>query len=219
MSNKGAPGRPDNDFSAALAEQVSRAAQVIREGGIAAYPTDTVYGLGADIYQDEAVKKVFSAKARPLAMPLPVLVADRQAVADLAADQPGAAVKLMDRFWPGGLTIIFRRKPSFNSLVLAGSDKIGIRVPGHALTLELIRQAGAPIAGTSANLHDRPTALTAAEVAAQLGSTVDFIIDGGRCPGGIESTIIDVTIDPPAVVRQGIIPLEAINSIIKTGRV
>lgn len=204
-------------FPARLTKQIDQGAVLIRSGSIVAYPTDTVYGLGADVYNDEAVRKVFSIKARPLTMPLPVLIAEREMVEEMAAEQPATAIKLMDRFWPGGLTIIFNRKPSFSSLVLAGSNRIGIRLPGHALTLELIRKAGVPITGTSANLHDRPAALTAVEVKLQMGSSIDFIIDGGFCPGGVESTIIDVTVDPPAIVRQGIISLEAIHSVLSTG--
>lgn len=217
MLKKGAPGSPDSNFSSVLREQAIHGAQVIRSGGTVAFPTDTVYGLGADVYQNTAVSKVFSAKSRPLTLPIPVLISERESVRELVADLPAAAIMLMDTFWPGGLTIIFKCKPSFNSLALAGSDRIGIRLPGHALTIELIRQAGTPITGTSANLHGRPAALTAAEVRSQMGTNVDFIIEGDACPGGIESTIIDVTVNPPVVVREGIIPLEDINSTLKTG--
>lgn len=217
MFKKDVPDNPDSSFSTGLWEQIVLGAQVLRAGGTVAYPTDTVYGLGANVHQEDAVRKVFSCKARPLTLPMPVLIAERETVQDLATDLPAAAIMLMDRFWPGGLTIIFKRKPSFNSLVLAGSDRIGIRLPGHALTRELIRQAGSPITGTSANLHDKPSALTATDVRSQLGNCVDLIIDGGVCPGGVESTIIDVTVDPPAMVRQGIIPQQAINSTISIG--
>jgi L-threonylcarbamoyladenylate synthase len=218
MHDKMTQETPDCKFSPDMAEQISRGAEVLRSGGIVAYPTDTVYGLGADIYNDNAVKKVFAAKARPLNLPMPVLIANNSDAMALIEQQPDVAQVLMDKFWPGGLTIIFKRNTSLQSIVLAGSEKIGIRVPGHALTRKLIELAGGPIAGTSANLHDKPDALTATEVKSQLGSSVDLIIDGGACPGGIESTIIDVTVNPPAIVRQGIIPLEAINAVIKTGR-
>jgi len=210
--------KPDSNFSPQLDKKISRGAEVLRGGGIVAYPTDTVYGLGADINNEDAVKKVFAAKARPLNMPMPVLIASAADAAALVEDQPDVAQVLMDKFWPGGLTIIFKRNASLKSLALAGSGKIGLRVPGQALTRKLIELTGSPIAGTSANLHDKPAALTAAQVKSQLGTSVDYILDGGACPGGVESTIIDVTVNPPAIVRQGIVPLEAINAIIKTGR-
>jgi len=210
--------RPDGDFSPSIADQISRGAEVIRAGGIVAFPTDTVYGLGADIYNSEAVKKVFTAKARPFDLPLPVLIADMADMQDLVEEQNAVAIKLMDKFWPGGLTIIFKCKTSLHSPLLAGSDKIGVRVPDHPLTRKLIQLAGRPMTGTSANLHNKPTARTAAEVKSQLGNSADFIIDGGACPGGIESTVIDVTVNPPAIIRQGIILREAISAAITTGR-
>lgn len=199
-------------ITAALLEQVNRAAGILRSGGIAAYPTDTVYGLGADIFNERAVKKVFTAKKRPLSMPLPVLIAETSQLRDLVEDIPSAARILMDKFWPGGLTIIFHRAHALKSLALADSDKIAVRQPGHPLTLQLIRELGRPIVGTSANLHGSPAALTAAEVKKQLGDAVDFIIDGGPCPGGIESTIVDIVVDPPVILREGAIPTGEIRA-------
>lgn len=178
----------------------------MRAGGIAAYPTDTVYGLGADVFNDEAVKRIFSAKHRPLNMPLPVLIADASQLRELTGDIPPTAKVLMDKFWPGGLTIVFNRTPTFNSPALADGSKIAVRLPGHPITLLLIQELGRPIVGTSANLHNHPAALTAAEIKEQLGVVVDFIIDGGPCPGGIESTIVDVTVNPPVILRKGAIP-------------
>lgn len=189
-----------------VSEQIENAVGVLREGGIVAYPTDTVYGLGADVYNDEAVKKVFAIKNRPLSLPLPVLIADAEQVISLTSELSLTARSLMERFWPGGLTIIFTKSPLFNSMVLAGGGKIGIRLPDHPVPRLLIKELGRPIAGTSANLHNRETALTATEVHEHLGGLVDFIIDAGRCPGGAESTIIDVTADPPRVLRHGIVP-------------
>ena len=112
----------------------------------------------------------------------------------------------MDKYWPGGLTIVFNRAPAFHSLALADSGKVAIRLPGHPVTLRLIQKLGRPIVGTSANLHNSPAALTAAGVKKQLGDTVDFIIDGGPCPGGTESTIVDITVNPPVILRKGAIP-------------
>ena len=196
-----------------MLEQVSKAVDVLRRGGIVAYPTDTVYGLGADIYNDEAVAKVFAAKDRPQGLPLPVLVSDIAQVNELVSGQTAFSRALMERFWPGGLTIVFNKAPGFKSLVLAGSGKIGVRMPAHPVALSMIRQLGRPVAGTSANRHTGSIALTAGEVRSELGSRIDFIIDAGSCPGGRESTVLDVTTDPPIVLRQGIIAVEAIMSV------
>ncbi|MGA2367752.1 MAG: L-threonylcarbamoyladenylate synthase [Dehalococcoidia bacterium] len=204
-------------LSLALLDQVNQAVGVLRGGGIVAYPTDTVYGLGADVYNDEAVARVYRIKERPLSQPLPVLIADISQAGMLTGDQSKQAQLLMKRYWPGGLTIIFHKSPDFNSLVLAGSNKIGIRIPNHDIARAMIAKLGRPIVGTSANLHERPAAMTAAEVRDQLGSRVDFILDGGTCPGGGESTVIDLTVEPPAIVRQGIIAEEEILALIKTG--
>ena len=192
----------------ALLGQIQRAAGILRSGGIVAYPTDTVYGLGADIFNDRAVLKVFSAKKRPLSMPLPVLIAKTSQLCELVEDIPPTAKILMDKFWPGGLTIIFPRASAFKSLALADSDKIAVRLPGHPITLRLIKELGHPVVGTSANLHDSTAALTAAEVKKQLGDVVDFIIADSPCPGGIESTIVDITVHPPVILRQGTVPQE-----------
>jgi L-threonylcarbamoyladenylate synthase len=194
------------EIPAALQGQVNRAVGVLRSGGIAAYPTDTVYGLGADVFNNGAVTKVFAVKKRPLNMPLPILIAETSQLLELVEVIPPTAKLLMDKFWPGGLTIIFHRIPTFISLALAGSDKIAVRLPGHAVIRRLIEELGRPIVGTSANLHNSPAGLTAMEVRKQLGNAVDFIVDGGPCPGGIESTIVDITVNPPVILRKGAIP-------------
>jgi len=185
--------------------QVKKCASLILAGGIVAYPTDTVYGLGADIYNHKAVNKIFSVKRRPLSLPLPVLIADMSQLSRLAADIPPAAARLMAKFWPGALTIVFDRAADFDSPTLSGGNKIAVRMPGHAITLRLIKEVGRPIVGTSANLHGQPVALTAAEVGRQLGASIDFILDGGRCPGGVESTVVDITAAPPTILREGTI--------------
>ena len=195
-------------LTAALLGQVHRAAAILRSGGIVAYPTDTVYGLGADVFNDIAVLNVFTAKKRPLSMPLPVLIAQTSQLQELVEDISPTARILMENFWPGGLTIVFHRASAFTSLAPADNNKIAVRLPAHAVTLRLIEALGHPVVGTSANLHDSPAAFTTAEVNNQLGDTVDFIIDGGPCPGGIESTIVDITVHPPVILRKGAIPEE-----------
>jgi L-threonylcarbamoyladenylate synthase len=200
-------------ISPSVTEQVEQAVAILRNGGIVAYPTDTIYGLGADIYNDAAVKKVFEAKNRPHDLPLPVLIDDVKQLEELVSKQTPASIELIKRFWPGALTIIFNKAPGLRSLALAGSDKIGIRLPDHEVTRLIIRKLDRPIAGTSANLHAGKITRTADEVRNQLGSNVDFIINTGPCPGGIESTIVDVTIDPPAIVRQGAVPENEIMAV------
>lgn len=195
-----------NDLPADILEQVKKCAAVLRSGGIAAYPTDTVYGLGADIYNDKAVSKVFAAKRRPLNLPLPVLICDLLQLKELTADVPPTAARLITAFWPGALTLVFNKAAAFNSTVLAGEGKIAVRMPDHAVTLRLIKEAGCPIVGTSANLHNHNAPLTAAQIMDQLGATIDFILDGGPCPGGTESTIVDVTGNNPVFLRKGAIP-------------
>jgi L-threonylcarbamoyladenylate synthase len=190
-------------ISSSLLEQVKQAVAILRDGGIVAYPTDTIYGLGADIYNDKAVEKVFKAKNRPMSMPLPILIDNVQQLADLVSGQTAFSRALMKKFWPGALTIIFNKAPKLHSLALAGSDKIGVRIPDHTVARLLIRELGKPIAGTSANLHAGKITLTADEVRAQLGSHVDYIIDADQCTGGTESTIVDVTTEPPVILRQG----------------
>lgn len=199
-----------NGLPADMLEQVKQCAAVVRSGGIVAYPTDTVYGLGADIYNDKAVAKVFAAKRRPLNLPLPVLIDDLSQLKDLTADVPSSAGRLITAFWPGALTLVFNKATNFTSAILAGEGKIAIRMPDHTITLRLIKEAGCPIVGTSANLHGSPAVLTAEEVREQLGATVDFVLDGGPCPGGTESTIVDVTGDKPVILRTGAIDKKAI---------
>ena len=196
-------------FPPGVRKQVERAAAILREGGVVAYPTDTIYGLGADAYHDAAVKKVFTVKQRPFGLPLPVLLANAGQLHNLAISNP-LAHRLMQKFWPGGLTIIMYKSEMFKSIVLAGGVKIGVRVPAHPVPRALSRLIGRPLVGTSANLHDGGATLTAEEVREQLGNSVDLIIDGGACKGGVESTIIDVTFDPPRILRMGIIPEEEI---------
>lgn len=188
---------------ASLANQVKQAAVILGEGGIVAYPTDTVYGLGADIYNDAAVRKLFTAKERPMSLPLPVLIKNIKQLEELVSGQTAFTRSLVNRFWPGGLTIIYNKSPHIQSLVLAASNKVGVRMPDHPVALLLISELGHPITGTSANLHNGKITLTAGEVREQLGNRVDFIIDAGHCPGGKESTVVDVTAAMPRILRYG----------------
>jgi L-threonylcarbamoyladenylate synthase len=192
--------------------QLPEAVDILRGGGIVAYPTDTVYGLGADATNEEAVLKIFDTKKRPLESAIPLLLSDTSDIANVARDIPDIAWRLAERFLPGGLTIVLYRLSSVSPVITGGSPKIAVRVPDHPIPIELIEMLGRPITGTSANLTGRSNPLTAEDVREQLGDSIDLIIDGGRCPGDITSTVIDLTADPPVIVRQGAVSRDEIES-------
>jgi len=195
---------------------IEEAVAVLKGGGIIVYPTDTVYGLGALAEDDEAVRRVFAVKGRAADKALPLLIGEASDAEKIAAQVPAAARKLMERFWPGGLTIVFSKSPSFKSLALGGSDTVALRLPDHPLLREIIRGAGGPITGTSANRSGLGAPLTCGEALEQVGHAVDLALDDGPCPGGIESTVVDITKDPPLLLRQGAISREQIESLLGT---
>jgi len=186
-------------------QQIKLAIAVLKKGGIIAYPTDTVYGLGADPLNELAVEKIYRVKKRPRSLALPLLLADKSDLLKVASVVPGIAWILAERFWPGGLTLVLKKSTWVPDTVSA-DDTIAVRVPGHPVTIALIRGLGSPIIGTSANLSGSPSPVTAAEVRAQLGTEVDFIVDGGRCPGGVESTVLDISGETTTMVREGAVP-------------
>ncbi len=182
---------------------VQRAVDILRGGGLVAYPTDTVYGLAALPDSDTAVTRLFEAKRRNPARPTPLLIASEEMARAVAGEVSDDARSLMAAFWPGALTIVLAKAQTFRSLAVA--ETVGLRVPDHPLPRELSRLLGSPITGTSANVAGGSEPLTADDVLSQLGDAVDLVIDGGRCPGGRPSTVVDCTVSPPRVVRQGAI--------------
>ena len=188
-----------------LQEQVEKGVSILRNGGVIAYPTDTVYGLGAGIGFPRAIERIYAVKERPLSMPLPLLLDDVFQLTELADSVPPLARLLMEKFWPGGLTLVLPASSSVPDFITAGGKTVAVRIPDHPVPLALIKALGTPIVGTSANLSGQPSALTADEVYSQIGAKIDFVIDGGRCPGGKESTIIDVTGEKPVILREGAI--------------
>jgi L-threonylcarbamoyladenylate synthase len=188
-----------------LPQEIARAIEVLRRGGVVAFPTDTVYGLGASIFLPRAVERVFELKGRSRRQPLPVLVSSLDQVAGLASMPPQAAA-LADRFWPGGLTLVLVALEAAPGLVTAHSGKVAVRLPRHPIPLALIAGLGAPITGTSANLSGHPPARTAEEVREQMRDRVDLVLEGGPPPEGRESTVVDVTGKAPLVLREGAIP-------------
>jgi L-threonylcarbamoyladenylate synthase len=182
-------------------ECAAYAARLLKAGELVCYPTDTVYGIGAAATNDTAVRRLYAVKGRPLSKPLPLLLAT-PASAGLVAEVTPLAHTLMNRFWPGALTIVMRRHTDFRSLALAGGDTVALRVPDHDLVRDIIRLLGEPITGTSANRSGARAPTAASEAAFQLGDMVALVIDGGRAPGGEESTVLDIT-GPPSVLREG----------------
>ena len=198
------------NLSTELNQAIRQAAEIISRGGVAAFPTDTVYGIGAHINSASAVKRIYVIKGREEIKPLQLLLASIQEIDRVAIEIPDEARALAEAFLPGGLTIVLKKSPSVPGLVTAGLDTVAVRVPGHPVCLELVKAVGAPIAATSANLSGRPSAIDAQEVRSQLGSQVDIIIDGGPAPLGMDSTIIDLTQNPPKLLREGAVPRGAV---------
>ena len=195
---------------------VDRALSVLRAGGLVAIPTETVYGLAADASNADAVRRVFAVKGRPADHPLIVHVGAAEQLGDWAASIPHAASVLADACWPGPLTLLVPRAATVIDLVTGGRTSVGVRVPAHPLTLELLARFGGGLAAPSANRFGRVSPTTADHVRVDLGDDVDFVLDGGACPVGVESTIVDCTINPPQVLRPGGISSEEIESLLKT---
>jgi L-threonylcarbamoyladenylate synthase len=201
-----------NKLISSVQKQLEEAVSILKEGGIVAFPTDTVYGLGASITLPQAVERVYEVKERAKNMPLPLLLADKSQIGDVAEPVPPIAQLLAEKFLPGGLTMVLFKSKAVPDTVSGGSKTVAIRVPAHPVPIALIRGVGTPIVGTSANISGKPSALTAAEVYTQLDGKVDLIIDGGRCPGGKESTIVDLTEETPRILREGAISREDLKS-------
>jgi L-threonylcarbamoyladenylate synthase len=182
---------------------MGQAAQVLRNGGLLAFPTETFYGLGAAGLDAVAVRRVFAVKGRPASMPLLLLVDSRAMAASVATEIPPRAGELMARHWPGALTLVLAAAPGVPAEVTAGTGTVGVRVPAHAVARALVRALGEPVTAPSANPTGAPPPVTAGEVLAQLGGAIDLILDAGATPGGTPSTVLDVTVDPPRVIRQG----------------
>ena len=182
---------------------IQSAARVLRAGGLVAFPTETVYGLGANALDETAVGRIFAAKGRPFDDPLIVHIAAKSQVEDVASSIPDIAFTLAEKFWPGPLTLVLKKHPRVADKVSTGLDTVAVRMPNHRVPLELIRAAGIPVAAPSANLFTRPSPTSAQHVADDLNGRVDLILDGGSCPIGLESTVLDLTGPAPAILRPG----------------
>jgi len=186
-------------------DELDRAAEILLNGGLVAFPTETVYGLGANALDPVAVARIYEVKQRPFASPVIVHVANEAMARSIAAEWPERAQALAKKFWPGPLTLVLKKAEAIPNLVTAGLPSIGIRVPAHPVALALIRRAGIPIAAPSANRFSEISPTTAAHVRRSLGDRVDLIIDGGPTQVGIESTVASLVRVPPAVLRPGMI--------------
>jgi len=183
--------------------EIERAVAVLRAGGLVAFPTETVYGLGADASNPAAVRRIFEAKGRPATHPVIVHLADAVQIANWAREVPEAARRLARRFWPGPLTVVLRRSPEVSSVVTGGQDTVALRVPSHPVALQLLARFGGGIAAPSANRHGRVSATTAEHVRREFGAAVDCVLDGGAAEVGIESTIVDLSGGQAALLRPG----------------
>ena len=195
-------------------EELQEACQVLRNDGLVAFPTETVYGLGGNALHKEAANHIYAAKGRPSDNPLIVHISEVKSLYELAADVPEAAKKLSEAFWPGPLTMILPKADTVPKSTTGGLDTVAIRMPSHPIAKELIRQSGVYIAAPSANLSGRPSPTKAEHVIEDLSGRIDMIIDGGEVGIGLESTIVDLTGDVPMVLRPGYITLEMLREVL-----
>ena len=198
------------------AERIDEAVAILKRGGVIAFPTETYYGLGADARNEADIDKIFGIKGRDFTNPILVVIGDIRHLEAFAEDIPAEAHKLMDRFWPGPLTIVFRAAPSVSPKLTAGSAKIGIRLTSHPVAMEISKRLGGPVTATSANLSGAPECSSAADVLSQLAGRIDGVADGGLTPGGKGSTVVDATVSPVKVLREGVIPAAFIQDTLVT---
>ncbi len=191
---------------------IATAAEVLKSGGLVAFPTDTVYGLGASLQHPDAISRIFQVKRRPEEKAIPVLLSHVKRLPDVVLEVPESAMLLAECFWPGPLTMVLRKHPSVPQEIGRGKETIAVRIPAHPIALELIEAAGGALAVTSANISGKSPPLSADEVADQIGDGVDLILDGGRCPGGVPSTIVDLTGFPVKILRRGPVAPEDVLS-------
>lgn len=201
------PADPEGGSSPA----VDKAAEAILSGAVVAFPTESFYGLGVNAMDERAVERLFHVKKRPDDNPILILIPSVETLERYVVSIPETACRLMDAFWPGGLTMLFEAGPRISPLLTAGTGKIGIRLSSHPLALALVRATGVPVTGTSANETGEPACVLAEEVFRSLGDRVDLILDGGRTAGGKGSTVLDVTVHPPVILRPGMVGREDLD--------
>lgn len=201
------PRVPDNPNNRSVA------AILLREGGVIAYPTDTVYGLGAVVFNRAAVSTVFVIKGRDRTQGLPILIASESQLREVAINVSDVALALANRFWPGDLTLVFKRHPDLPAAVTGGGDTVAVRLPDHPCPQSLISACGSPITGTSANKHGGPQPTSAEEVQRQLGNRLSLVLDDGPSIGNAPSTILDVTASPARLLRLGSLSIDDLRTV------
>lgn len=195
-------------------DEIARAAEIIRAGGLIAAPTETVYGLCADATNEAAIKKIFTAKGRDERKPISVFVRDMRGAEALCRDIPKAAYKIAEKYFPGPVTLVLRKRETVSDALTAGGETVGVRCPDNAAVLELLRFTNVPLTGTSANLSGEPSAESAEEALKAFDGRIEAVIDGGRCGGGVPSTVIDLTGEGIKILRAGAVSKEEIEAVI-----
>jgi L-threonylcarbamoyladenylate synthase len=193
---------------------LGKAVDILRSGGIIAYPTETFYGLGVDAENREAIEKIFPVKGRDFKNPVALIMGDEEPLTRFASYVPAYGHTLMERFWPGPLTLVCKATPAVSDILTAGSGRIGIRISSHPIARLLSQILGRPMTATSANLSGHPECTAASDVIEQIGEWIDAVIDGGKTPGGLGSTILDVTGNAPVVLRAGVVSETAIREVL-----
>lgn len=196
--------------------EIEKAVELLKAGKLVAFPTDTVYGIGADVFNHGAVEQIFIAKRREPDKPLQVLIASKSDLQIIARTQSDALDRLASEFWPGPLTIVMPARGDFPRRVRCGRDTIGVRMPADAIALKLIEAFGGPVAATSANISGLPDPVDAAEVMEYLGGKIHLVIDGGSMPGNVPSTVVDISVHPPTILRRGKLRIEDLRRVLGT---
>ena len=191
-------------------EALSRAVECLKDGGVVATPTDTLFGLAADVFNTAAIDRVFAVKGRPENLALPALVNGWEQLALVAKEVPPQTKRLTERFWPGGLTLVVPKADAVPDRLTAGGPTVAVRMPDHPAPMALIDGLGGPVTGTSANISGAPDLASLDDLAAQIGEQVDYILDFGPPPQGTQSTVVDITTDTPKLLREGAIPFASV---------
>ena len=197
-------------------DDMTTAAEIIKSGGLVGVPTETVYGLAANGLDETAVMRLYEVKGRPEKKPISLLVSGMADTEQFCCDIPEEAYRLAEKFWPGPLTMILKKRDNVPSVVTAGGDTVGVRCPDHPKTLLIIERSGVPLAAPSANLSGQPSPKSAGDVLRVFDGRIEAVVDGGACTVGVESTIIDLTAQPPVILRQGGLARETIEQTLKT---
>jgi L-threonylcarbamoyladenylate synthase len=200
-----------------LAETVQKAVEILLSGGIVAYPTETFYALGVKFDMEDSLNKLYTIKQRPVEKAIPLIIGHRALLSMLTSSVTRTAVSLMDRFWPGPLTLIFPALKNLSDYITAGTHAVAVRIPGESFAFQLAKSAQFPLTATSANISGRPPACDAETVIEYFNDTIDLIIDGGKTPGGLPSTIVNVTGKAVRILREGVIKKENMAAYIMPG--